>query len=151
MGGIAHTFTNLLTHIIFSTKDREPFISDAIRDRLFGYMGGILNELHVTPILINGPTDHVHILAALPPKAALSDVMRVLKTNSSRWVHEELHQQFAWQSGYGAFSVSHSNAEQVRLYIANQQEHHKTVSFQEEFIAFLKRHEIPYDPRYIWE
>ena len=114
-------------------------------------MGGILNELHVTPILINGPTDHVHLLVALTPKAALSDLMRVLKTNSSRWVHEELRQQFAWQSGYGAFSVSHSNAEQVRLYIANQQEHHKTVSFQEEFIAFLKRHEIPYDPRYIWE
>lgn len=148
---MAHTFTNLLTHIIFSTKNREPLITDAMRDRLFAYMGGILNELQVTPILINGPSDHVHLLVALPASGALSDIMRVLKTNSSRWVHEELQQEFAWQSGYGAFSVSHSNAQSVRHYIANQQEHHKTVSFQEEFIAFLKRNQISYDSRYIWE
>lgn len=150
---MAHTYTRLLTHVIFSTKDRQPSMTDEIRPRLFPYMGGIVRDLHGTPILINGPIDHVHLLLALPPTLALSDLMRVLKTNSSKWTHETFPSasDFGWQSGYAAFSVSESNVAAVERYIANQEQHHKTVSFQEEYLAFLKRHGIAYDPRYGWE
>jgi REP element-mobilizing transposase RayT len=147
------TFTSLLCHLIFSTKNREPFLDPELRPRLFGYMGGILREEGATPLIVNGPEDHVHALVATPPTRALSDVMRVLKTNSSRWVHEQWPEKkaFAWQAGYGAFSVSKSNAEEVRRYVENQEEHHKHVSFQDEFRAFLHRHGISFDERYIWE
>jgi REP element-mobilizing transposase RayT len=150
---MSHTYTRLLTHIIFSTKNREPWLSDDVRPRLFPYMGGIIRDLHGTAILANGPADHVHALCTLPPTAALCDVMRVLKSNSSKWLHDTFPDlaPFAWQTGYGAFSVSESNAAAVEQYIANQQEHHRSVSFQEEFLAFLKRHGIRYDPRYVWE
>jgi putative transposase len=104
-------------------------------------------------VLINGPEDHVHALATLPATVALADLMRVLKTNSSRWVHEQWprRREFSWQSGYGAFSVSRSNADEVQRYIAGQEEHHRHVTFQEEFLAFLKRHKVPFDPRYVWD
>jgi putative transposase len=150
---MAHTYANLLTHAIFSTKDRFGFIAADLGQLLFPYLGGIIRELNGTALAINGPTDHVHLLLALPPNLALSEAMRVLKTNSSRWVHEQWPQRraFAWQTGYGAFSVSQSNADQVCAYIAGQEEHHRLVSFQEEFLAFLKRHGIAYDERYIWE
>lgn len=150
---MAHTYTSLLVHLIFSTKDRRPFIDAELGPRLFAYMGGILREIGSTPVLINGPADHVHALATLPSTLALSDLMRVLKTNSSRWVHEQWphRKDFAWQGGYGAFSVSRSNADDVERYIAGQEEHHQQVSFQEEFLAFLKRHNVPFDPRYVWD
>ena len=148
-----HTYTSLLVHLIFSTKDRRPYLDAELRPRLFAYMGGILRELGSTPVLINGPEDHVHALTSLPATLALSDLMRVVKTNCSRWVHEQWPQrrQFAWQSGYGAFGVSRSNADEVERYIAGQQEHHRHVGFQEEFLAFLKRHDVPFDPRYVWD
>jgi putative transposase len=150
---MAHTFTSLLCHVIFSTKDRQQFLDADSRPRIFSYMGGILRAEGATALIVNGPEDHVHALIAMPPTQALSDVMRVLKTNSSRWVHEQWPQksEFAWQAGYGAFSVSKSNAEEVRRYIDNQEEHHKEVSFQDEFRAFLRRHGITFDERYIWE
>ncbi len=150
---MAHTFTNLLTHVIFSTKDRRPHLDPQVKERLFPYMGGILKETKAKCLAINGPADHVHILALIPPVAALSDVMRILKTNASRWVHEQWPSltDFAWQTGYGAFSVSESLKQEVAAYIANQEEHHRKMTFQEEFIAFLKRHGIEYDERYIWE
>ena len=101
----------------------------------------------------DGPADHGHLLLALPASVSVADAMRVVKTNSSRWVHEQWPQRrsFAWQTGYGAFSVSRSNVEEVDRYIANQEEHHRHVSFREEFLAFLKRHGVAYDPRYVWE
>ena len=150
---MAHTYTRLLTHIIFSTKDRQPWLTEHVRPRLFPYMGGIVRELHGSAIIINGPTDHVHMLCALPATAALADVMRVVKANSSKWMHETFPSRasFAWQTGYGGFSVSESNAPQVEEYIANQEEHHRRVTFQEEFMVFLKRHGIEYDQRYVWE
>ncbi len=150
---MAHTYTNLLIHIIFSTKDRRPFLDADLKPRLYAYLGGILRELDGTACLINGPADHVHILASLAAKHCLSDMMRVLKANSSGWVHENSpqHKDFAWQIGYGAFSVSHSNRAAVERYIANQEEQHRKVTFQEEYLAFLKKHGIPYDERYIWE
>jgi REP element-mobilizing transposase RayT len=150
---MAHTYTNLLTHIIFSTKDRHPFVDGELRERLFPYMGGIVNQLGGTPILINGPIDHVHMLVVMPPTMSVADFVGKVKSNSSGWIHKQwaARAKFAWQIGYGAFSVSGSMKEDVKVYIANQEEHHRKVTFQEEFIAFLKRHEIEYDERYIWD
>ena len=148
-----HTYTNLLSHVIFSTRERKPDPHDDIRPRVFAYMGGIIRELGGAALAINGPADHTHILLSLPANVAMSDAMRVIKTNSSRWIHEQWpgRRSFAWQSGYGAFSVSRSNVEEIERYIANQEEHHRPVSFQDEFLAFLKRHGVAYDPRYVWE
>lgn len=116
-------------------------------------MGGVLRDLHATPLILNGPEDHVHLLTGLPATLAVADAVRFVKANSSKWAHEQWpgRQAFAWQSGYGAFSVSQSNLEAVRWYIAEQEEHDKGVSFQEEFLAFLKRHGITYDERFIWD
>src|SRR5438309_6927427 len=145
---MAHTFSNLLTHVIFSTKDRQPFLGDDARPRIFAYMGGIVRDLGGIALRINGPNDHVHLLLATPPTIAIAEAMRVVKTNSSKWIHETFPRlsSFGWQTGYGAFSVSQSNADAVRAYIDGQAEHHRTITFQEEFVAFLKRHGISYDP-----
>lgn len=150
---MAHTFTNLLTHIITSTKDRLPLIDEELKPQLLPYLGGIVRELDGKAHIINGTADHVHLLIGLPPVVSVSEVMRVVKANSSRWVHEQssAYSRFGWQTGYGAFSVSQSNVAAVTKYIATQEEHHRKVSFQEEFIAYLKRHRIDYDERYIWE
>jgi REP element-mobilizing transposase RayT len=150
---MAHTYTRLLSHVIFSTRDREPCLTDELRPRLWPYMGGIIRELNGTAIIITGVADHIHLLLALNPTTAPSDVMRILKSNSSKWIHETFPhlKSFAWQTGYGAFSVSESNVAAVERYIANQEEHHRSMTFQEEFVAFLKRHGISYDPKYIWE
>jgi REP element-mobilizing transposase RayT len=150
---MAHTFTHLLTHIVFSTKNRAPLLDGDLKSRLFAYLGGIIRELVGQVILINGPADHVHILTTIPARISLSDFMRDLKANSSGWVHKEfpVRRNFAWQTGYGAFAVSHSNLESVKEYIRTQEEHHRQRTFKEEFTAFLKRHEIEYDDRYLWE
>jgi len=116
-------------------------------------MGGIVRELNGVALLINGTADHVHLLVRLPPTVSIADALRVVKTNASRWVHEKWPSRsaFTWQIGYGAFSVSQSSAEAVLRYIANQEEHHRKVSFQQEMLAYLRRHRIPYDERYLWE
>ena len=150
---MAHTFTNLQTHVIFSTKDRVPSIQPQWKTDLLAYMGGIIRELEGKAVTINGTSDHVHLLVWMPPALSIAETLRVLKTNSSRWVNRELGRKpsFAWQIGYGAFSVSHSNVPTVVRYIRAQEKHHRRVSFQEEFAAFLKRNDIRYDERYIWE
>jgi len=150
---MAHTFTNLLTHATFSAKDRAPLLDAELTAKLYPYMIGILRELKARTLAINGVADHVHLLFASPPSLSISDIMRVLKTNSSRWVHETLPagRMFAWQSGYGAFSVSQSDVGGVIEYIRGQEEHHRKRTFQEEFVVFLKKHGIEYDERYIWE
>ena len=150
---MSHTYTQLYTHIVFSTKNRFPFIDKELRTRIFPYMGGIIRELDGKPILVNGVADHIHILAALPARMAVSDVLRTIKTNSSKWVHEQfpVRSKFAWQTGYGAFSVSCRDVESVRDYIANQEEHHRHVTFQEEVLQFLKEYEVKYDERYLWD
>jgi putative transposase len=150
---VAHTFTHLLTHLVFSTKDRRPFLATDLKPRLFSYLGGIIRAHDGKAIIINGPTDHVHILASLAARHSLSDLLRELKADSSGWVHKNFPQYktFAWQIGYGAFSVSHSNLIEVEKYIANQEDHHKKISFQEGFVAFLKRHEILFDEKFLWE
>jgi len=150
---MAHTFTNLLTHIIFSTKDRMPTLEPNLKERLFPYMGGILSELGATPILINGPTDHVHILAVLPAKLSVAEILNKVKSNSSGWVHKTFpgRSTFAWQIGYAAFGVNPSQKPTALDYLGNQEEHHRKISFKEEFVTFLKKHEIEYDEKYLWE
>jgi len=144
-----HTYTDVLIHFIFSTKDRAPLIANEIRERVIGYLGGIIRELKGSPMSINAVADHVHALIRMPSDVSPAEMIRVVKTNSSRWVHEQwpAQESFAWQTGYGAFSVSESNLDQVREYIARQEEHHKRMTFQEEFIAFLKRHNVQYEPK----
>ncbi len=150
---MSHTFTNLLTHIIFSTKDRRPRIPPEIRSRLHGYMGGIIHELGGKPITINGTKDHAHLLVQLPPVLALAKALQIIKGNSSRWVNEtfDCRRPFAWQEGYAGFSVSLSNAPAVVRYISNQERHHQKISFQDELREFLKKHGIEFDERYIWK
>lgn len=150
---MAHTFTNLLTHIVFSTFKRAPTLSDEIRPDVHAYLGGILRELHVVPVIIGGTNDHVHLLLRLPTELTLADCMRVLKTNSSRWVKEKWPERksFAWQGGYGAFSVSESSRGTVVRYIQNQARHHQRMSFQDEFLALLKRHGVDFDERCLWK
>jgi REP element-mobilizing transposase RayT len=150
---MAHTFANLLTHLIFSTKDRLPSIRPAFRADLWAYLGGIARGLQGQALIVGGTADHAHLLVWLPPTLAVSDCLRDLKANASRWVNETRgpQSQFAWQMGYGAFSVSQSNVPGVVKYIQRQEEHHRRVTFQEEFLAFLKKNNVAYDPRYIWE
>lgn len=150
---MARTYTNLLNHIVFSTKDRQPLLTPELRERLFPYMGGIVGNLNAAALLINGVTDHVHVLASLPAVVALSEFVSKLKSNSSKWVHETFPEygSFGWQAGYAAFSVSASQKQAVLDYIAGQDEHHRKVSFKEEVLAFLKKHEVDYDERYIFE
>ena len=150
---MAHTCTDLLAHVIFSTKERRPFIDAELKPRLLSYMIGIMREPRGNVLGIDGTPDHVHLLVALPPAVSMADALRVLKTNSSRWVHDVWPQRrsFGWQTGYGAFSVSQSNVGSVLRYIAEQEEHHRRVSFKEEYVEFLKKHGIEYDERYIWD
>jgi REP element-mobilizing transposase RayT len=148
---MSHTYTNLLTDVIFSTKDREPLITAALHDDLLAYLDGIVRELGGALRAANARPDHIHLLCSLPPTVAKADALRVVKTNSSRWVHpSRQYPGFDWQTGYGAFSVSHSLAPAVVRYIHDQEKHHHRVTFQEEFVAFLKKNGIAYDERYIW-
>lgn len=149
---MAHTYTKLLTHFIFSTKERSPSLRPSVRADLFPYMFGILKNVQVAVLALNGSLDHVHLLAGLPPTLSVAETMRVLKANSSRWTNEcgLVPGGFAWQEGYGAFSVSQSNVPSVAQYIARQEEHHRKVTFQEEFLEFLKKHDVAYDEHYIW-
>jgi putative transposase len=148
-----HTFIHMAVHVVFGTKDRIPSITPEMKAPLYSYMGGIIRELGAKPLKINGTGDHVHLLISLPAFLSLAELVRVLKTNSSRWAHEKWpdHARFGWQQGYGAFSVSRSSIEDVESYIERQEEHHRKLTFQDEFVALLQRHGIPYDERYLWE
>ena len=150
---MSHTFTALHTHVIFSTKDRAPFLDDAIRARLFAYLGGIVRELGGTAVRVNGVTDHVHMLLELPSELGLAECLRVAKSNSSRWVHETWpdRKKFAWQTGYGASTVSTSALPAVARYIERQAEHHKKHSFENEFRSFLRKNGIAFDPAHLFD
>ena len=146
-------FTQLTYHIVFSTKYRAPVIQEDFRERLYEYIGGTVRNLNGHLLEIGGIEDHVHLLANCSPARALSDVIRDIKANASRWINElpQIRTRFEWQKGYGAFTVSYSRIESVRRYIQNQREHHRTMSFKEEYIAFLCRHNIPFEERYLFE
>ena len=148
---MSHTLGNILLHLIFSTSQRRPLIKPEFRDDLFAYLGGVIREINGTALIINGTADHVHMLVRVRPSQSASEIARLVKTNSSKWVREKWSREFAWQTGYGVFSVSESSVPAVTKYIAAQEEHHKKHSFQEEFVAFLKKNGIAYDERYIWD
>lgn len=140
-------------HCVFSTKDRKPFITPELRARLWPYLGGIARENRITAVSIGGVEDHVHLLLSLPATMPIAKAMQLVKGGSSKWVHETFPDQhaFAWQTKYGAFSVSVSQVEKIVAYIENQEAHHRKMTFQEEFIALLKKHRIEYDERFLWE
>ncbi len=145
------THLSLHYHIIFSTKDRAPIIASAWRERLHAYIGGIARNMGGIAEAVGGVNDHLHLLLGLRSTHCLAESVRDLKAVSSRWVHEEVGlANFAWQEGYGAFTVSASQRMQVCAYIARQEEHHKKRTFQEEYVEFLKRCGVEYDNRYLW-
>ncbi len=148
---MSDSYTNLLYHIVFSTKDRRPPITPEHELRLYDYIGGTLRRAGGISLEINGTEDHVHLLAKLRPTRALSDVLRDLKANATRWMHDVFPslKNFCWQRGYGAFTVSQSNVEEVRQYIVRQKEHHQKITFRDEFIQFLHANGIEYDERFI--
>jgi REP element-mobilizing transposase RayT len=148
-----HSYTQLYYHIVFSTKNREPLMDRALRQRLFPFIGGGIRDEGGTALIINGIEDHVHILARLQADRALSDVLRNITANSSGWVHKEFSNlsAFAWQSGYSAFTVSRSQFDIVRRYIETQEEHHRKQTYQEELLALLRAHEVEFDERYLWD
>ena len=147
------TFTNLLFHIVYSTRYRKPTIQPLWKDQLYGYIGGIIREHKGTLLCAGGVQDHVHLLAKLSSTIAISDILRLIKANSSKMVNDTLHPStfFEWQSGYAAFSVSESQSPIVKHYILNQEQHHHRKSFEEEFIELLQRHHIEFDRRYVFD
>ncbi|MDF9833639.1 putative transposase [Ereboglobus sp. PH5-5] len=147
------SLAHLAVHLVFSTKNREPFIDDGIQPALHAYLVGILKGLDCVPIQTGGVLDHVHLLFGLSRTRAIADVTRELKTNSTNWLRlqSSRHNQFHWQSGYGVFSISASNISSVKSYIANQREHHRKMTFQDEYRSLLVKHDIVYDERYVWD
>ena len=144
----------ILVHTVFPTKDRRPLLCDrGVREELHCYLGGILSNLDCQPIIVGGVEDHVHLLSSLSRTYTAADVLKELKRSSSLWLKtksSDLHD-FGWQSGCGIFSIGYSQVEAVREYIAGQEEHHRKVSFQDEFRQLLKRYVIEYDERYVWD
>jgi len=145
------SYTNLLYHVVFSTKERRPLITPEYEVRLYDYVGGTIRKVGGISLELNGTSDHIHLLAKLRPDCALSAVIRDLKANATGWMHDVFPslRNFSWQRGNGAFTVSQSNVAAVRQYIARQKEHHRNVSFRGEFIQFLKENDIQYDERFI--
>jgi REP-associated tyrosine transposase len=150
---LPHTSTNLLVHLIFSTKRSYQSIAPEIKGDLFAYMGGIIRAMDGIALIVNGTANHVNLLVRIPPICSVAEMARVLKANSSRWAHEKWpqHTTFAWQAGYGAFSVSESSVQTVTKYIAKQEEHHRRRSFQEEYMEFLRKNGIAYEEKYLWD
>ena len=145
------THTSLHYHLVFSTKNREPWFEADFRTKLFPYLGGIVKGLEGHPHAVGGVNDHVHLLVGLKPTSCLADAMREVKAQSSHWIKEQLMMSsFAWQEGYGAFSVSAPDLEKVRNYVLKQEAHHRETSFQEEYLSMLERGLVKYDERYLW-
>lgn len=147
---MAGTFSKLLYHIIFSTKGREPSITPGIEPRLYEYIGGIVRSENSTALRIGGVADHIHILLRGRTDQTLAELMRIVKSKSSLWIHQTFPdaRNFAWQEGYAVFTVSESQKLAVDRYIANQHEHHRTQTFEQELIQSLEFHAVDYDPKY---
>ena len=150
---MAHTFHSLLYHIVFSTRDREPYLPEKVRPRVHAYLGGLVSQLEGRAIRVGGVADHVHLLVGLPARMAVADLVRDVKANATSWMSAEIAglRGFGWQTGYGVFSVSRSVAGRVERYIANQEEHHRRIGFKEEFVRLLKRHNLRWDDPHLWE
>lgn len=148
---MSSTHLSLHCHVIFGTKYQRPLIAAEWRARFHAYLGGAIRALEIVPEAVGGVADHVHLLMGIRATHRLADVMRDVKRASSEWVHDTVgDKEFEWQDGYGAFSVSASMIEKVKSYIANQEEHHRKKTFQEEYVEFLKASGVEYDGRYLW-
>jgi putative transposase len=147
------SLSKILIHLIYSTKNRERVLTDHIRDELHRYTGGILRDLGSPAQLINSVEDHIHVVFILARTRSISEIVEEAKKGTSKWIKTKGSEfaDFHWQSGYGAFSLSRSSLEEVLKYVANQQEHHRHKTFQEEYREFLKRYEIDYDEKYVWD
>jgi putative transposase len=140
-------------HIVFSTKHREPLIIPSTETELYSYLSGICNNLECYPVMIGGYLNHVHILCILSKKLPLMSLLEELKSSSSKWIKtkDERLKKFYWQNGYGAFSVNPAEVDIVKRYIENQHEHHTKKDFQDEYRSFLKKYNVEYDERYVWD
>lgn len=148
------SLAKVLIHTVFSTKGREPFLVDCgLREELHRVLGGILSKLGCQPIIVGGVEDHVHLLATLARTIEIAELVKEVKRNSSLWIKEKKPslKEFAWQSGYGVFSIGFSQIPEVRNYIANQKEHHLRMSFQDELRSLLRKYEVEFDERYVWD
>lgn len=150
---MAHTYTCLYFHVIFSTKFRHHWLTESIQADLWPYFGGIAKQNDIFPLAIGGFTDHMHLLLRTKPTMPISRMLQLLKGGSSWWIHQTYPHlsSFTWQDGYGAFSISEADLEGVTRYIAGQAEHHRKKTFKEEYVEFLEAHKIEYDPRYVWD
>lgn len=148
---MSSSYCNLLYHIVFSTKDRETWMVPSIRPRIHEYLGGAIRGEGGIALIVNGTADHIHVLAKLRQDKALSKLIGEVKANSSGWVSRTFKGAagFAWQEGYGAFTVSESQIPKVRRYIERQEEHHRRISFLEEFKVILRAHDLSFDERYL--
>lgn len=140
-------------HLVFSTKHRQPLIKESIEDELYSYLGGVCRALECPPVRIGGCYDHVHILCLLSKKLPLMNLLEEIKSHSSKWIKtkDEDLRNFYWQGGYGAFSVNPAEVDIVVKYITNQKEHHRRKTFQDEYRAFLRKYEMEWDERYVWD
>jgi putative transposase len=148
------SLSKILLHLVFSTKDRRPFLRDqTLRDEMHKYIGGILNGLDCPPVVVGGVEDHVHALCILSRTCTPADMVKEVKRGSSLWIKTRSpeHADFAWQNGYGIFSIGHSQIEDMRRYIAEQEQHHAKTTFQDEFRRLLERYEVRFDERYVWD
>ncbi len=153
---MASTLTRLLVHITFSTKNRVAIIPEAIEPDLYAYMGGICRRMESPLLAMGGVANHVHMLVSLGKTVALSELLLNVKRDSSKWIKEQdagggALDAFGWQDGYFGFSIGESGVDALRVYIANQKEHHKTIDFKDEVRAFLRKYRIEWDERYVWE
>jgi len=146
---MSHTFTKNHLHVVFSTKERRKLIADTVQPELWSYLAGICRNQKMVSIAINGIDDHVHLLFHLPPTMTMSKAISLLKANSSKWMNE-CGRAFSWQEGYSAFSVSESNLEKVAQYIRRQKEHHKKMTFEDEYLSLLRKHKVEFDPKYVF-
>jgi putative transposase len=150
---MSQSLSSILVHVVFSTKNREPFITPIIEAELHPYMATIFHELKSPSLAIDGTSDHVHMLFSLARVMTVADLVEELKTSTSKWIKTKGKEfrNFPWQRGYGAFSIGQSNVEVLKRYIRNQKAHHRRVTFQDEYRKFLKSYGIDYDERYVWD
>ncbi len=146
-----HTYANLLYHIVFSTKNREPYLAEELRERIYKYICGTVRGLGGKCIEIGGIEDHVHLLVVLKPTMNMSKFIQDLKPNVTKWARASVHPTFEWQNGYGAFTVSESQVEPVRKYIRNQKAHHSKRGFEDEFVALLDKSGVEYEREFLWK
>lgn len=149
---MANTYTSLYYHVVFSTKKRKPLIGKDIRERLWAFLGGIARENKMKALCVGGMDDHIHLLIMAPPTLSPSKMVQLVKGGSSKWIHDTFAQMqdFAWQDGYGVFTVTKSQIPDIIRYIQGQGEHHRVKTFQEEYLLFLQKYGIEYDERYVW-